>query len=87
MGTYELLILALDKDKRPEEAHNIWKHKSSYDLRSVPWKLCDLMISIYYRNNMLDRLVKVLEITIWCFIPNFFASFQMQKTLNYFSSL
>lgn len=61
MGTYELLILALDRDKRPEEAHNIWKRKSNYDLRSVSWKLCDLMISIYYRNNMLDRLVKLFK--------------------------
>lgn len=82
MGTYELLILALDKDKRPEEAHNIWKWKSSYDLRSVPWKLCDLMISIYYRNNMLDRLVKVLQFGV--FIPNSFASFKCRRHIESF---
>ncbi|KAK1286887.1 Pentatricopeptide repeat-containing protein [Acorus calamus] len=59
MGTYGQLILALEKDHRAEEAHKIWVQKIGLDLHSVPWKLCNLMISIYYRNNMLPRLVKV----------------------------
>lgn len=59
MGTYEQLIRALEKDNRAEEAHRIWMKKISHDLHSVPWRFCDLMISIYYRNNMLERLVKV----------------------------
>lgn len=61
MGTYEQLICALEKDNRPEEAHNIWVKKISFDLHSVPWRFCDLMLSIYYRNNMLERLVKLFE--------------------------
>lgn len=59
MGTYEQLIRALEKDNRAEEAHKIWEKKMSHDLHSVPWRFCDLMLSIYYRNNMLERLVKV----------------------------
>ncbi|KAG6518938.1 hypothetical protein ZIOFF_022424 [Zingiber officinale] len=59
MGTYEQLIRALEKDNRAEEAHRIWMKKISHDLHSVPWRFCDLMISIYYRNNMLERLVKL----------------------------
>ncbi|XP_058110834.1 uncharacterized protein LOC131253718 isoform X4 [Magnolia sinica] len=57
-GTYGQLIRALDKDRRAEEAHNLWVKKISHDLHSVPWQLCHLMISIYYRNNMPERLVK-----------------------------
>lgn len=59
LGTYELLIRALEKDNRAEEAHKMWEKKISHDLHSVPWSFCELMISIYYRNNMLDRLVKL----------------------------
>ncbi|PKA51170.1 Pentatricopeptide repeat-containing protein [Apostasia shenzhenica] len=61
MGTYEQLVRALEKDHRAEEAHNIWEKKISYDLHSVPWRFCDLMLSIYYRNNMLERLVKLFK--------------------------
>ncbi|XP_051128791.1 pentatricopeptide repeat-containing protein At4g21190 [Andrographis paniculata] len=60
-GTYGQLIRALDHDRRVEEAHEIWKKKLSYDLHSVPWKLCDLMISVYYRNDMLEDLVKLFK--------------------------
>ncbi|KAF8402286.1 hypothetical protein HHK36_013238 [Tetracentron sinense] len=59
MGTYRQLIQALDMDHRAEEAHKFWVKKIGNDLHSVPWQLCKLMISIYYRNNMLERLVKV----------------------------
>lgn len=59
LGTYELLIRALEKDNRAEEAHRIWEKKISHDLHSVPWNFCELMISIYYRNNMLDKLIKL----------------------------
>ncbi|XP_065039757.1 uncharacterized protein LOC135584157 isoform X10 [Musa acuminata AAA Group] len=61
MGTYEQLIRALEKDNRAEEAHRIWVQKISHDLHSVPWRFCDLMLSIYYRNNMLERLVKLFQ--------------------------
>lgn len=59
MGTYEQLIQALDMDSRADEAHEFWKNKIGSDLHSVPWSLCKLMISVYYRNNMLEDLIKV----------------------------
>ncbi|KAL4182401.1 hypothetical protein AMTRI_Chr11g93180 [Amborella trichopoda] len=61
MNTYEQLICALDKDDRAEEAHMFWQKRIGHDLHSVPWKSCKLMISIYYRNNMLERLVKLFK--------------------------
>ncbi|RDX65608.1 Pentatricopeptide repeat-containing protein, chloroplastic, partial [Mucuna pruriens] len=61
MGTYGQLIRALDMDHRVEEAHKFWEMKIGTDLHSVPWQLCHLMISVYYRNNMLEDLVKGLE--------------------------
>lgn len=59
MGTYPQLIRALDMDHRAEEAHNIWMKKIGNNLHSVPWQACHLMISVYHRNNMLERLVKL----------------------------
>ena len=59
MGTYGQLIRALDMDHRVEEAQKFWEIKIGSDLRSVPWQLCHLMISVYYRNNMLQDLVKL----------------------------
>ncbi|KAM0864841.1 hypothetical protein ACQ4PT_043668 [Festuca glaucescens] len=57
--TYEQLVRALEKDSRAEEAHKIWEKKIAHDLHSVPWRFCGLMLAIYYRNNMLDRLIKL----------------------------
>lgn len=59
MGTYGQLIRALDMDRRAKEAHAIWKRKIGNDLHSVPWQLCLQMMRIYFRNNMLQELVKV----------------------------
>ncbi|MCL7040624.1 hypothetical protein MKW94_030083 [Papaver nudicaule] len=61
MGTYGQLICALDKDHRPEEAHIIWSRKVGNNMHSAPKELCDLMISIYYQNNMFERLVKLFK--------------------------
>ncbi|GFZ00436.1 hypothetical protein Acr_14g0000720 [Actinidia rufa] len=61
MGTYRQLIRALEMDHRAEEAHEIWVKKIGNDLHSVPWQLCKLMISVYYRNNMLEKLVKLFK--------------------------
>ncbi|CAN6468465.1 unnamed protein product [Victoria cruziana] len=61
MGTYEQLIRALDKDERAKEAHIFWEKRIGYDLHSVPWRLCELMISIYYRNHMLEHGVKLFK--------------------------
>ncbi|XAR56157.1 hypothetical protein NMG60_11036514 [Bertholletia excelsa] len=61
MGTYGQLIHALDMDHRAEEAHEIWAKKIGNDLHSVSWQLCRTMISVYYRNNMLEELVKLFK--------------------------
>lgn len=61
MNTYGQLIRALDMDHRAKEAHEIWVRKVGDDLHSVPWQLCKLMIGVYYRNNMLDNLVKLFK--------------------------
>ncbi|XP_052182323.1 pentatricopeptide repeat-containing protein At4g18975, chloroplastic-like [Diospyros lotus] len=61
MGTYGQLIRALDMDHRAEEAHEFWARKIGSDLHAVPWQLCHLMISVYYRNNMLENLVKLFK--------------------------
>ncbi|XP_034914057.1 pentatricopeptide repeat-containing protein At4g21190 isoform X2 [Populus alba] len=61
MATYAQLIRALDMDHRAKEAHEFWLKKIGRDLHSVPWKLCNSMISIYYRNNMLENLIKLFK--------------------------
>ncbi|CAK9170552.1 unnamed protein product [Ilex paraguariensis] len=61
MGTYGQLIRALDMDHRAQEAHEFWVKKIGSDLHSVPWQLCHLMISVYYRNNMLQNLVQLFK--------------------------
>ncbi|KAE8721935.1 pentatricopeptide repeat-containing protein [Hibiscus syriacus] len=61
MGTYTQLLRALDRDNRAEEAHQFWVKKVGADLHSVPWQLCRLMIAVYYRNNMLENLVKLFK--------------------------
>ncbi|CAN8295622.1 unnamed protein product [Cochlearia groenlandica] len=61
MGTYGQLIRALDMDRRAKEAHAIWRKKIGNDLHSVPWQLCLQMILIYFRNNMLQELVKLFK--------------------------
>ncbi|OIV92766.1 hypothetical protein TanjilG_00900 [Lupinus angustifolius] len=61
MGTYGQLIRALDMDHRVGEAHKFWDMKVGTDLHSVPWQLCHLMISVYYRNNMLEDLVRLFK--------------------------
>ncbi|CAL0314298.1 unnamed protein product [Lupinus luteus] len=61
MGTYGQLIRALDMDHRVGEAHKFWEMKIGTDLHSVPWQVCHLMISVYYRNNMLEDLVRLFK--------------------------
>ncbi|KAI4313596.1 hypothetical protein L6164_026560 [Bauhinia variegata] len=61
MGTYGQLIRALDMDHRAEEAHKFWENKIGTDLHSVPWQLCHVMISVYYRNNRLEDLIRLFK--------------------------
>ena len=52
IGNLCALIRALDMDHRAKEAHEFWLKKIGRDLHSVPWKLCNSMISIYYRKKL-----------------------------------
>ncbi|XP_024996748.1 pentatricopeptide repeat-containing protein At4g21190-like [Cynara cardunculus var. scolymus] len=61
VGTYGQLIRALDMDLRVEEANKLWAKKLGRDVQSVPWKVCDIMISVYYRNEMWEELVKLFK--------------------------
>ncbi|KAK1438249.1 hypothetical protein QVD17_04055 [Tagetes erecta] len=61
IGTYGQLVRALDMDHRVEEAHEVWVKKLAVDLHSVPWQLCHQMISVYYRNNMMERVIKLFK--------------------------
>lgn len=61
MNTYGQLIRALDMDHRVDEAHDIWVKKIGNDLHSVPWKLGKCMISVYYRSNMMERVVNLFK--------------------------
>ncbi|KAI3754690.1 hypothetical protein L1987_54478 [Smallanthus sonchifolius] len=61
LGTYGQLVRALDMDHRVDEAHEVWVKKLAVDLHSVPWQLCHQMIVVYYRNNMMERVVKLFK--------------------------
>ncbi|KAI7742739.1 hypothetical protein M8C21_031121 [Ambrosia artemisiifolia] len=61
VGTYGQLIRALDMDHRVEEAKKLWVKKLSRDVQSVPWKVCDIMIVVYYRNGMWKEVVKLFK--------------------------
>lgn len=87
MGTYTQLIKALDMDHRPEEAHQFWKKKIGSDLHAVPWDLCKCMISIYYRNNMLENLVKVCNIFVTNSFDNVIYFLSIFHDLNNLKSL
>jgi pentatricopeptide repeat protein len=61
LNTYGQLIRALDMENRAEEAHEIWAKKIGDDLHSVPWQICNIMITVYYRNKMFERIVKLFQ--------------------------
>ncbi|XP_076944783.1 pentatricopeptide repeat-containing protein At4g21190-like [Bidens hawaiensis] len=61
VGTYGQLIRTLDMDNRVEEANKLWVKKLSKNVQSVPWKVCDIMICVYYRNEMWENVVKLFK--------------------------
>ncbi|KAL4578459.1 hypothetical protein LXL04_014582 [Taraxacum kok-saghyz] len=61
VGTYGQLIRALDMDNRVEEAKRLWSKKLGRNVDSVPWKVCGIMVSVYYRNEMWKDVVKLFE--------------------------
>lgn len=56
------LICSLEMDHRLEDANKLWAKKLGRDVQSVPWKVCDIMISVYYRNEMWEELVKLFKV-------------------------
>nr|GEW10324.1 hypothetical protein [Tanacetum cinerariifolium] len=56
VGTYGQLIRALAMDNRVEEAKKLWVRKLSRDVDTVPWKVCEIIISVYHRNEMWEEL-------------------------------
>lgn len=56
VGTYGQLIRTLDMDNRVEEAKNLWVRKLSRDVDTVPWKVCEIIVSVYHRNEMWEEL-------------------------------
>ncbi|CAI9271317.1 unnamed protein product [Lactuca saligna] len=61
IGTYGQLIRALDMDNRVEEAKRLWGRKLGRNVELVPWKVCEIMVSVYYRNEMWKEVVKLFE--------------------------
>ncbi|XP_071736336.1 pentatricopeptide repeat-containing protein At4g18975, chloroplastic-like [Rutidosis leptorrhynchoides] len=61
IGTYGQLIRALDMDNRVKEANKIWVKKLSRDVQLVPWKVMDIIITVYHRNEMWEELVKLFK--------------------------
>ncbi|KAI3805552.1 hypothetical protein L1987_28037 [Smallanthus sonchifolius] len=51
----------VQKNHRAEAAHEVWVKKLGADLHSVPWQLCHPMIAVYYRNNIMERVVKLFK--------------------------
>ncbi|KAJ7564978.1 hypothetical protein O6H91_02G042800 [Diphasiastrum complanatum] len=61
LGTYDLLIQALDEDGRLEEAEAVWTSLVLQNIESVPRMMYARMICIYEKRGMFDRLLKVFK--------------------------
>eukprot|EP00249_Psilotum_nudum_P010530 c22592_g1_i2 orf=375-1535(+) len=59
MGTYELLLQALEKLGRVGEADNLWDSTVCKNMGSVPSKMISLMFTIYDRHNMSRQTIKL----------------------------
>ncbi|KAJ0079200.1 hypothetical protein Patl1_22315 [Pistacia atlantica] len=62
MGTYVQLVRALDKDHRGGEVTKFWIKKIGTYLHSSALAVMPKsLICIHYRNNMLERLIKLFK--------------------------
>ncbi|KAK8968287.1 Pentatricopeptide repeat-containing protein [Platanthera guangdongensis] len=59
MGTYDTLLLALDRDGRLEEAEELWPMILQTNTRSVSKRLFSRMVSIYDRRRVSEKVVEV----------------------------
>ncbi|PIA63360.1 hypothetical protein AQUCO_00201000v1 [Aquilegia coerulea] len=59
MGSYFTLLNALAQDGRIEEAEELWTQIFSENLESIPRVFFVKMISIYYSNDMYDKMFEV----------------------------
>lgn len=58
-GSYFMLLNALAEDGRLEEVEQLWAKIFSESLESMPRIFFDKMVSIYYNNNMHDKMFEV----------------------------
>ncbi|KAK8955042.1 Pentatricopeptide repeat-containing protein [Platanthera zijinensis] len=59
MGTYDTLLLALDRDGRLDEAEELWRMILQTNTRSVSKRLFSRMVSIYDRRRVSEKVVEV----------------------------
>ncbi|KAL4180638.1 hypothetical protein AMTRI_Chr12g266850 [Amborella trichopoda] len=59
MGSYYTLLNALIEDGRLEEAEELWTKIFSENLEGLPRIFFHLIISVYYKNNMHDKMFEV----------------------------
>ncbi|KAL8193654.1 hypothetical protein R6Q57_026789 [Mikania cordata] len=59
MGSYYLLLQALEEDGRIDEAEELWTKLFSDNLQSMPRIFFDRMIAIYYKRDMHDKMFEV----------------------------
>lgn len=59
MGTYDTLLLALDRDDRVEEAEELWSMILERNTRSVSKRLFSRMVSIYDRHRVPEKVLEV----------------------------
>lgn len=59
MGTYDILLLAFDMDKRVEEAESLWNMIVHTHTRSVSKRLFSRMVALYDHHNMPDKILEV----------------------------
>lgn len=59
MGTYDTLLLALDMDRRVDEAETIWNMILQTHMRSVSKRLFSRMIALYEHHHVPEKIVEV----------------------------
>ena len=60
MGTYDTLLLALDMDRRVDEAETIWNMILQTHMRSVSKRLFSRMIALYEHHHVPEKIVEVI---------------------------
>ncbi|KAK3006401.1 hypothetical protein RJ639_015542 [Escallonia herrerae] len=59
MGTFDILLLAFDMDRRVEEAESLWNMILHTHTRSISKRLFSRMISLYCHHDLPDKIIEV----------------------------